>query len=350
MRLRDFHRIEMRSDSKTGLFAVFALHDLTLGPALGGVRRWAYADESDALADVVRLARGMTAKNALAGIPFGGGKSVIAAPGAGKNGRASGPPAHPITAAELVKLGEWIEDLGGEYVAAADVGMGAQDLITAGRRTRHIAGVRGDSETGPRTAHGVFTAIEVVARRLGFADLAGVRVAVQGLGKVGMPLCKLLRDAGAVLAVADIDDARATLATERFAASAVAVERALVADVDIVAPCALGGAITSRVASEMRARAVAGAANNQLADHEAARLLKQRGVLYAPDYVVNAGGVISAGLDYLGSDGFADKVREIGPRLESIFDEAQRTGELESDVADALVRQRLEEAACAPPR
>lgn len=341
MHLRDFHRIEMRSDSKTGLFVVFALHDLTLGPALGGIRRWAYADETEALADVVRLARGMTAKNAVAGIPFGGGKGVIAAPGEGKNGPASGPPARPVTEAELVTLGEWIEELGGEYVAAADVGMSARDFFTVGWRTRHIAGVRADSETGPRTALGVFAAMEVVARRLGFEDLASVRVAVQGLGKVGMPLCKLLRDAGAVLTVADIDDAKAAFAAEHFAAATAPVQRALVADVDIVAPCALGGVITSGVAGEMRARAVAGAANNQLADHEAARILQQRGVLYAPDYVVNAGGVISAAYDYLGNDGFADKVREIGPRLERIFDEAQRSGEPESAVADALAQRVL---------
>lgn len=350
MHLRDFHRIEMRCDPKTGMFAIFALHDLTLGPALGGVRRWSYADESEALADVVRLARGMTAKNALADIPFGGGKGVIAALGAGQNGDKTGPPAHPITEAELCVLGEWIDDLNGEYVAAADVGMNTRDLVVAGGRTKHIAGISGDSDTGPRTAHGVFTAIDVAARRLGCADLKGVRVAVQGLGKVGMPLCELLRDAGAVLTVADIDNAKATLAATRFAATTAPVESCLVADVDIVAPCALGGVITSQVAAAMHARAVAGAANNQLADHEAARVLKERGVLYAPDYIVNAGGVISAALDYLGSDGFADKVREIGPRLERIFDEAQRTGELESDIADALVRQRLEEAACAPAR
>lgn len=340
MRLRDFHCIEMRSDSKTGLFAVFALHDLTLGPALGGIRRWAYADEVEALADVVRLARGMTAKNALAGIPFGGGKAVIAASGAAKNG-SNGPPACPVTEEELLTLGDWIEELAGEYVAAADVGMSAGDLVTVGSRTRHVAGVLGDSETGPRTAHGVFAAIEVVARRLGFADLAGARVAVQGLGKVGMPLCKLLRDAGALLTVADIDEAKTARAAERFAAATAPVEHVLVADVDIVAPCALGGVITSHMAGELRARAVAGAANNQLADQEAAQVLKQRGVLYAPDYVVNAGGVISAAFDYLGSDGFADKVREIGPRLERILDEAQRTGEPESAVADAMAQRAL---------
>lgn len=340
MRLNDFHRIEMRSDAETGLFAIFALHDLTLGPALGGVRRWAYPDETRALADVVHLARCMTAKNALAGLPFGGGKGVIAAPGAPPDGE-PGPPSRPVTEAELAKLGEWIEDLGGEYVAAADVGMRVEDLVAAGNHTRHVAGVRAESDTGPRTALGVFNAIKVIARRLGFANLGGVCVAVQGLGKVGMPLAELLRDAGAVLTVADIDAAKTDAAAKRLGAATAAVDEVLTSDVDIVSPCALGGAITLGVAQTMPARGIAGAANNQLEGEPVAAALKSRGVLFAPDYAINAGGVISAGLEYLGSDEFPAKVGEIGPRLERILSEAQVSGETESEVAARMAKARI---------
>lgn len=337
MRLNDFHRIEMRRDANTGLFAIFALHDMTLGPALGGIRRWSYADEGEALADVARLARGMTSKNAMANLPFGGGKGVVVAPRGDDPAR----PARPITNAESRVLGEWIAELDGIYVAAADVGMRIDDLRAVAERTKHVAGVGSESDTGPRTALGVYSAIEVVARRLDFSDLRDARVAVQGLGKVGMPLCERLHDAGATLTVADIDAAKTQFAADRFGANVAPGGEVLLADVDIVAPCALGRAITHEVARALRARAVAGAANNQLASREAALTLRERGVLYAPDYVVNAGGVISAALDYLGTGGFDDEVRKIGPRLERIFDQAQASGRLEVEVADDLVSQRI---------
>ena len=343
-RTSDFHRIEIRNDPATGLRAIFALHDLTLGPALGGIRRWAYANDGEALADVVRLARGMTAKNALAELPFGGGKSVILAPGNLGAGRKCGPPARPITVPELHKLGEWIEALGGDYVAAEDVGMRVSDLATAGARTRHVTGIgtggRGGNP-GPRTAVGVFAGIRVVARRLGFDGLRGVRVAVQGLGNVGMALCELLHSEGARLTVADIDRAKVVRARHRFNAASTSTARVLLADVDIVAPCALGHAVTMRVAQTLHAGGIAGSANNQLASPEVGLALQARGVLYAPDYVINAGGVISAGLEYLGEDGFEAKVGGIGPRLERIFTAAEATGKPEAAVAAAMAERAL---------
>lgn len=340
----DFHRIEIRNDPVTGLRAIFALHDLTLGPALGGVRRWAYANDGEALADVARLARGMTAKNALAELPFGGGKTVILAPGNLAPGCKCGPPNRAVTQPQLLRLGEWIEELGGDYVAAEDVGMRVSDLAIAGGRTKHVTGIgqggRG-GDPGPRTALGVFAGIKVVARRLGFDQLRGVRVAVQGLGSVGMALGELLHSEGARLVVADIDRGKVALARQRFHAVGTAVRRVLLADVDIVAPCALGGAVTMRVAETMRARGIAGSANNQLAQPEVGAALKNRGVLYAPDYVINAGGVISAGLEYLALDGFEDKVRGIGERLERIFAESAATGEPEHAVAETMARRAL---------
>ena len=346
MSLDDFHRIVVRNDSTTGLRAVFAIHDLTLGPALGGVRRWAYADDSAAIADVVRLARGMTFKNALADLPFGGGKSVIIAPGAEKG--KSGAPATPVTEAQLRRFGQWLEELGGEYVAAEDVGMRVADLACMGTQTNYVTGIgRGGrgGNPGPRTAQGVFIGMQVVAERLGFASLAGVRVAVQGLGNVGMALCELLHRAGATLVAADIDAAKVAHAQSRFAAVASPVAELPAADVDIVAPCTLGGTITAKLAATMTAKAIAGSANNQLECAAVGEVLQRRGILYAPDYVINAGGVISAGLEYLASDGFDSKVRQIGPRLAGIFDEARARGRPEAAVADAMAQATLS----APP-
>ena len=341
MRLEDFHRIDIRNDAATGLRAIFALHDLTLGPALGGIRRWTYADHAEALADVVRLARGMTAKNACAGLPFGGGKAVIMAPA--RDGRA-GPPTRPLGRAELLKLGEWIDDLAGDYVAAEDVGMSVADLAIAGENTRHVTGIgRGGrgGDPGPHTAVGVLTGVRVVAERIGAPDLSGLRVAVQGLGSVGMALAGLLHEAGARLVVADIDADKVASAVDRFGAIAAPVDEVLLADVELVAPCALGGALTEAVAKSMRAKGVAGSANNQLAEPRVADILKARGIRYAPDYVINAGGVISAGLEYLERDDFNALANGIGPRLARIFDEADASGQPEAAVADAMARAKL---------
>lgn len=340
MRVDDFHRIVVRNDLVTGLRAMFALHDLTLGPALGGARRWGYGCDADALADVVRLARGMTYKNALAGLPFGGGKSVIVAP----SSRQNGPAARPITNGELDRFGEWLDELGGEYVVAEDVGVKVADLARVAKCTQYVTGVGRDGRggnPGPKTAQGVLVGMEVVAERLGFASLKGVRVAVQGLGNVGMALCEMLHERGAKLTVADIDTAKVTRAQTHLHAVALPVSDVLSADVDIVAPCALGGAITPTLAATMPARAIAGSANNQLSNATVATTLKQRGIHYAPDYVINAGGVISAGLEYLGQDGFEQKVLEIGPRLARIFDESNASGEPESVVAEAMAKAVL---------
>ena len=345
MQLDDFHRIVVRNDPASGLRAAFAIHDLTLGPALGGLRRWTYPDDGAAIADVVRLARGMTFKNALANLPFGGGKSVIIAPGT------SGP-ADGVTEAQLLQFGRWLEELGGEYVVAEDVGMRVADLRCMTAETDYVTGIGRDGRggnPGPRTAQGVFIGMKVVAERLGFADVAGVRVAVQGLGNVGMALCELLHRAGAVLVVADINPAKVAHARTRFAATALPVDAVLAANVDIVAPCALGGAITPQLAATMSARAVAGSANNQLAHASVGGVLKSRDILYAPDYVINAGGVISAGLEYLGRDGFESEFESeiggIGVRLTRIFNEAQASDSTEADVADAMALAVLRRAA-----
>ena len=345
MHLADFDRVVFRNDPATGLRAIFALHSLALGPALGGVRRWHYASDAEALADVAALARGMSCKNALAGIPFGGGKSVILAPG--RDG-AAGPARQPLTNAQRVQFGRWIEDLGGDYVAAEDVGMRVADLAGMGQATAHVTGIGRHGvggNPGPKTALGVFIGIGVVAERLGL-PLAGLRVAVQGLGNVGMALCERLHRAGAKLVVADIDASKVRQAERELQATGTSVADVLRADVDAIAPCALGGAITADLAATMPARAIAGSANNQLASDDVAAILHRRGIRYAPDYVVNAGGVISAGLEYLGGPaadaGAIDRqIRRIGVRLAQIFDAAQAADEPEANVADALAEEVL---------
>lgn len=337
MHCEDFHRVVVRNDPDSGLRAVIAIHDVTLGPALGGVRRWVYPTQQDAIADCLALARGMTFKNAMAGLPFGGGKSVIMAPL--ENGRPAA-----ITDAQAVQFGRWIEELDGEYVAAEDVGMRVADLRRMAKATRHVTGIgrRGiGGNPGPKTAQGVLAGMAVVAERLGFAGLRGARVAVQGLGNVGMALCEGLHRAGAHLIVADIDAAKVAAATQRFDAAAVPVAEVLAADADIVAPCALGRAITRPLAETMRARAIAGSANNQIADDDVPAVLKSRGILYAPDYLINAGGVISAGLEYLGRPGFEQAVAQIGARLRRVFAESEASGQPEAAVADAMAQAAL---------
>ena len=341
MHLEDFHRVLIRNDAATGLRAVIAIHDLTLGPALGGVRRWSYADDQDAIADAVRLARGMTSKNALAGLPFGGGKSVIIAP---PKGKAPGPAKRPPTEPELLQFGRWVAELGGEYVAAEDLGMRVADLAGIGRTTDCVTGIGRDGRggnPGPQTALGVLAGIQVAAERLGHRSLRGLKVAVQGLGNVGMTLCEQLHQAGAQLLIADLDRAKLAKAQRRFGAAVLPVAEVLQADAEIVAPCALGGILTPELAQALKARAVVGSANNQLASPEAAEILKRRGILYAPDYVVNAGGVISAAWEYLGRDGCEAQIIEIGPRLKRIFDESDATGEPESVVAERMAQEAL---------
>ena len=317
-----FNLIETRADRRTGLRAVFALHDMTLGPAAGGVRRWRYANEEDAVIDAMRLARAMTRKNALAGLPFGGGKAVIMSDGA------------PVTKAQLHVLGRWIDELGGQYVAAEDVGMRVEHMLEVQTVTRFVSGIGSHGlggNPGPKTARGIFAGIEVA---LGGA-VGGASVAVQGLGAVGMALVESLTRAGARVVVADIDGDLVD-AAERLGAERGTVHDILFRDVDVVAPCALGQVLTPEVAQALDARVVAGSANNQLLSDAAGRILHERGIRYAPDYVINAGGIISAGYEYLGWRGAEAQIDAIGPRLDAIFRESESTGEPTYAIAECM--------------
>lgn len=323
-------------DPASGLRAILAVHDRSAGPACGGVRMWDYADDAAALTDVLRLSRGMTYKNVMAGLRLGGGKSVILG-----DARAQKTPAL------LRAFGRAVAGLGGRYIAAEDVGMTTADMAEIARETPHVAGRAeadgGSGDPSPFTALGVFEGIKAALRhKTGRADPHGRRVAVQGLGNVGLELCRRLHAAGASLVVADLDRARLALVQERFGAMAARPEEIHRLAADVYAPCALGGVLSEATIPELAARIVAGSANNQLAGPEDGARLAARGILYAPDYVINAGGIVNVAAEIGGRydrEAVTRKVCAIADTLAEIFDAAQ--GGDTAAVADRIAEARL---------
>ena len=323
-------------DDKTGLRAIVAVHSTALGPAAGGTRRWVYNNDADALTDVLRLSRGMTYKNAVAGLKFGGGKAVILA--------SSETPKTP----ELFRaFGRCVNELSGHYVTAEDVGISVEDMRYVHEETEYVSGLpQSGSDAGgdpsPWTALGCIQGIEAAVKaRLGADSLEGISVAVQGVGHVGLYLCKLLHEAGAELFVSDVssDNLKATLA--EVPATGVAPSELLFADVDVLAPCALGNILTSTTIPKIKAKVIAGAANNQLSTPADGLRLAKRDILYAPDYVINAGGIISVAAEYYGNSSEDDVRADVGrikDRLETIFNEARDTGRPTNELADELAR------------
>ena len=331
-------------DAASGLSAIIAIHNTSRGPSLGGCRMWPYASEEEALADVLRLSRGMTYKSALADLPFGGGKSVVI-----------GDPNRDKSPALFEALGAFVESLGGRYVVAEDVGISVPDVEAMGRVTRHVAGVPsgGSGDPSPATAYGVLHGIKAaVAHRFGQDSLKGVRVAVQGLGHVGFELCRLLHEAGADLVVADLNEAQVKEAATRFGAQAVASDGIIHEVAEVYAPCALGGSLNDETIPRLKAKVVAGSANNQLARPENGFMLKERGILYAPDYVINAGGVINIShesrsgnsKDYDRKAAF-NHVAGIGETLSQVFTLAEQRDIPTSEAADRLAEARFTPAA-----
>jgi leucine dehydrogenase len=283
-----YEHVVQGSDPAAGYHGIVAIHSTALGPAVGGTRYWAYATEDEALNDALRLARGMTYKNALAGLPFGGGKSIILRD---RN--------HPAGAGpERAKLfrahGTLIESLGGKYVTAEDVGTSPADMNYILAETSHVAGLQERSgDPSPNTARGVFRAMQAAAQyRWGSEDLAGKTVALQGCGHVGYHLARELHSAGARLLASDVNPANVRRVAEQFGATQVPAAEIYAAPADIFAPCALGGILNDGTIPELQVAIVAGGANNQLLSAADGDLLEQRGILYAPDYAANAGGVI----------------------------------------------------------
>lgn len=323
-------------DPASGASGVIAIDSVALGPATGGCRFWSYDDDDAMLRDAQRLARGMSYKNAMAGLPLGGGKSVLRRP-----------PGLFNRDALFRAFGRALNELGGEYLAAEDVGTSTADMATVRSVSPYVFGLpalegAAGGDPSPWTALGVFLSIEVLMARRGLT-LAGSRIAVQGLGHVGAALCQRLHEAGAELVVADIDERSVERLLEALPAERADPAAIHRATVDLFAPCALGGILDAARIPEIRATIVAGAANNQLATPEDGRRLHTRGILYGPDYVVNAGGIINVAAEYLRSDQdqVAAQVARIGPRLATLLDRADAEHVTPAEAADAIARELL---------
>ncbi len=333
----DHEQVVFLRDAAAGLRAIIALHSTALGPAFGGCRMWPYASEAAALTDALRLARGMTCKAAICELPYGGGKSVIL-----------GDPARAKTPALLRAMGRAVERLGGRYIIADDIGTTLADLAVMREATRHAAAATPAArEPLAVTAYGVLMAIRAAAREhLGRDTLAGLSVAIQGLGNVGLPLAGYLHEAGAALCVADLDPARVGEAARRFGARPVTPAAIHREAVDVFAPCALGAVLDGRTIPELQARIVCGGANNQLAAARHDAMLAARGILYVPDYLANAGGVIDFHQERI-DDSPAAVLAAVG-RIEGITADLLRTaagaGRTPLAVADERVRARLASA------
>lgn len=328
--------VHFAHDAATGLQAIIAVHSTHLGPAAGGCRWWTYVDDAEALTDALRLSRGMSYKNAMAGLPMGGGKAVILK-GA------------PKTDALLEAFGGAIDSLGGRYVTAEDVGMSDADMTVIARRTRHVSGLpvtggAAGGNPGPSTAEGVFVGMRAAVRHKLGRDLVGTHVAVQGLGSVGHALVRKLAAAGAKLSVADIDEARAARVADEVGATLVDNAAIMTVAADVFSPNALGAILTEFSIARLDVAVVAGAANNQLATPADGARVAARGILYAPDYVINAGGIINVATEYLGSGdaaGVAAQIARIEGRLADIFVEADASGRATDAVADAMARKLI---------
>ena len=325
------------TDRESGLRAIIAVHSTHLGPAAGGARFWHYASGDLAVTDALRLSRGMSYKNAMAGLALGGGKGVVLA----------AKPGDVITTAQLEAFGRAVESLGGRYVTAEDVGMSEERMKIIATQTRYVSGLpvasgAAGGDPGPYTAHGVYLGVKAAAKRgLGATDMKGVRVAIQGVGSVGGGLAKLLAKDGAVLTIADVNQARAEAMAAELGASVASADEILFSDVDLVSPNALGAVLNADSIQRLKAKVVAGGANNQLATREDGARVAEAGILYAPDYVINAGGIINVGLEYLGQGDEAEvmaRIAKIPERLEQVWQRSAETGHPASDVADEIAQ------------
>ena len=332
----DHEGVHLFTDRESGLSAIIAVHSTALGPAAGGVRFWHYADSRGAFTDALRLSRGMSYKNAMAGLPLGGGKGVVLADGRGTKTREM-----------LEAFGRSIESLGGRYVTAQDVGMRAEDIRTIANVTRYVSGLPAKAggaggDPGPTTARGVYLGVTAAAHRaLGADSVAGVHIAIQGVGSVGGGLARLLAADGAKLTLADVDADRAKALAAELGADTAPAEEILTTRAEIVSPNALGAILTEASIAALDCKVVAGGANNQLATRADGKRLHDRGILYAPDYVINAGGIINVGVEYLGIGDRAAvdaRVDGIPTRLRQVWDESERTGDPESEVADRIAQ------------
>ena len=329
--------IVMCSDPSIGYRGILAVHSTQLGPALGGTRFWQYASDEEAITDALRLSRGMTYKNAVAGLHLGGGKSIII----GDN--------KTMDRERIFRAhGRFVESLGGRYITAEDVGTSTKDMAFVNMETAHVAGLAGKSgDPSPVTAHGVFRAVQASAnRKWGSDSLEGKTVTIMGCGSVGTYLARELHEAGARLIVSDIDSAKAARVATMTGAKVVDDDAIFSAEADIFSPCALGGIINDTTIPQLKVQIVAGGANNQLLEERHGDELQRRGILYAPDYVANAGGVINVYGEVARWDGqrALDKADDIYDTILKVFDIAESKHIPTYEAADRLAEQRLAEA------
>jgi leucine dehydrogenase len=336
--------VELVHDRASGLTAIIAIHSSHLGPGAGGTRFWHYPKPDAAMRDALRLSRGMSYKNAMAGLPMGGGKAVVLLEKGGEK-----------TPEMLAAFGDAVDALAGRYVTAEDVGATEADMVAISHRTPHVCGLPADDgsiggDPGPFTAMGIYHGIKAAVRhKLGKDSVEGVRVALQGCGSVGGGVARLLAKDGARLIVSDIHAERAKALARDVGGEAVSPERIMGASCDVFSPNALGAILDEEGIARLDCAIVAGGANNQLARPEHGALLAGRGILYAPDYVINAGGIINVGLEYLcrqhGEPCDINEVRkriaQIPDRLEAIWQESEETGRSADVVADAMARRMI---------
>jgi leucine dehydrogenase len=335
-------RVVFGHDAASGLRAIIAVHSTVRGPAAGGCRFWHYASSDAALTDALRLSRGMSYKNAMADLPLGGGKGVVLTD-----------PKRPKSPQLLRAYGRLVDSLGGSYVTAEDVGATVADMEIVATQTKYVSGlprtaVDADGNPAPKTALGVYLGIKAAVQfKLGRSSLDGLRIAVQGLGGVGYELCGLLAADGAQLVVADIHPDLVQRVCKEFRATASTVDNILFERADVVSPCALGAIFNGTTIPRLQTTIIAGAANNQLATAEDGLSLHSGGVLYAPDYVINAGGIISVGREYLGgasAQSIEAEIRKIPQRLTEIFERSKTADVPTSDVADQLAKKLIQRA------
>ncbi|MGY6552475.1 MAG: Leu/Phe/Val dehydrogenase [Erythrobacter sp.] len=337
--------VQLVHDRASGLTAIIAIHSTHLGPAAGGTRFWHYAEAGDGIRDALRLSRGMSYKNAMAGLPMGGGKAVILADVAGSK-----------TPEMLAAFGNAVEALGGRYVTAEDVGISEADMVAVAQRTAHVSGLPAKGEgsaggdPGPFTAQGIYLGIKAaVQHQLGKDSLAGVHVAVQGTGSVGGGVARLLAKDGAKLTLADIHAERAAALAGELGAEVVASDAVIGISCDVFSPNALGAILDEASIARLDCAIVAGGANNQLARPEHGQQLAARGILYAPDYVINAGGIISVATEYLARregriadiNAVHDLIGQIPGRLAAIWQESKSTGISADVVADRMAQNLI---------
>ncbi|MHC4136066.1 MAG: Glu/Leu/Phe/Val dehydrogenase dimerization domain-containing protein [Planctomycetota bacterium] len=335
-----YEKVVHCDDPDSGLKAYISVHDTTLGPALGGMRMWPYLSEQEAFTDVIRLSAGMTYKSAVAETGLGGGKAVII-----------GNPKTDKSEALFRAMGRFVEVLGGLYTTAEDVGTNVQDMVTVRQETTHVTGLPRDmnssGDPSPYTAIGVYMGILACVEKLGGSDLKGVRIAIQGCGNVARFLCGHLAEAGAELIVTDIVHDKVQLMIDKHGAKPASPEEIYDIECDVFCPCALGAVINDDTIPRLKCKIVAGGANNVLLSEEHGDRLRERGILYAPDFVINAGGIINVSVE-LEPDGYneqraLEKVRNIHNAVRDILDTADREDVATNRAAILLAERKLEE-------